>query len=559
MGKFALLIGVSEYQHGLNSLKGVVQDLEKMQRVLLHPDMGGFAEGDVRVLKNPGKTEMEKAIEQLFYNRNRDDLVLLYFAGHGILDFDSNKFYLTNSKTERDNYKNLVKATATEANWIKDRMNESFSRRMVVILDSCFSGAFAKERGVRSADITVDIKTQLGGEGRAILASSSATEYSQEESSGGIYTRYIVEGIETGAADTDNNGLISVQELHAFAYKKIREAAPAMKPQIDTSQEGYTIKIAKAPKGDSKLEYRKSVEQYLRDGKISPVNRRSLKIHQNKLGLSDDEVNQIQNELLEPYRKYQANLKEYEEVVQEAVQHEANLSQITFDELKDLQQLLNLRDEDVKPIHDKLISPLNHSSEKTVIAPPQTDDLSSERGIDYIRLCNLLAAHNWKEADKETYEVMIKAVGKKSGDWVTTEELLNFPCKDLRTIDQLWVKYSGGRFGFSVQKEIYLSIGGKLDGMHYPSTVDKLGKEVAWKNEQDKWINYSRVNFSTSASRGHLPNYISSMTTILIVPSKGWEWLAAKWLTRAFMETGIGQVGVIGSLCLFSRINTCKV
>ncbi len=87
----------------------------------------------------------------------------------------------------------------------------------------------------------------------------------------------------------------------------------------------------------------------------------------------------------------------------------------------------------------------------------------SEKGIDYTRLRDLLAAKNWKEADEETYLVMIQAVGKREGDHFTSDELLNFPCTDLRTIDRLWVKYSNGHFGFSVQKEIYLSVGGKAD------------------------------------------------------------------------------------------------
>ncbi len=62
--------------------------------------------------------------------------------------------------------------------------------------------------------------------------------------------------------------------------------------------------------------------------------------------------------------------------------------------------------------------------------------------------------------------VMLQAVGRKENDWIREKELLNFPCTDLRTIDRLWVKYSKGHFGFSVQKEIYLSVGGKPDGKY---------------------------------------------------------------------------------------------
>jgi hypothetical protein len=133
-----------------------------------------------------------------------------------------------------------------------------------------------------------------------------------------------------------------------------------------------------------------------------------------------------------------------------------------------------------------------------------TNELKSERGIDYTKLRDLLKAQNWKEADKETYGVMIKAVRKKDGEYFTTSELFNFPCTDLRTIDQLWVKYSDGHFGFSVQKEIYLSVGGKADGQYYQEAWEKFGDLVGWRMNSS-WINYSVVIFDISAPRGHLP------------------------------------------------------
>ncbi|MEY3298416.1 MAG: hypothetical protein RLZZ597_1676 [Cyanobacteriota bacterium] len=116
------------------------------------------------------------------------------------------------------------------------------------------------------------------------------------------------------------------------------------------------------------------------------------------------------------------------------------------------------------------------------------DDLRSEKGIDYTRLRDLLKAGQWRDADKETYEVMIRAVGRKSGDWFTSAKLL--PCTDLRTIDGLWVKYSQGKFGFSVQKKIYVECGAKLDG-EYPD--DKVWltfcERVGWRKDES-YLNY---------------------------------------------------------------------
>jgi hypothetical protein len=131
----------------------------------------------------------------------------------------------------------------------------------------------------------------------------------------------------------------------------------------------------------------------------------------------------------------------------------------------------------------------------------------SEKGIDYKKLRDLLAAGKWKEADEETYRVMIKAVGKEYGDSFKTSdtELLNFPCTDLRTIDQLWLEHSNKHFGLSVQKKIYLEAGGKADGNYDEEAWKKYGDMVKWR-ENNIWIgNVSNVTFDIHAAEGHLP------------------------------------------------------
>ncbi|MEA5567532.1 GUN4 domain-containing protein [Anabaena sp. UHCC 0399] len=131
-------------------------------------------------------------------------------------------------------------------------------------------------------------------------------------------------------------------------------------------------------------------------------------------------------------------------------------------------------------------------------------ELASDKGVDYTKLRDLLAAKKWKEADYETYLVMLQVIGREKVGGISNEELLNFPCTDLRTIDQLWVKYSNGHFGFSIQKEIYLSVGGKPDGQYYEEAWEKFGDRVGWR-VKGNWICYSEVIFDTSSPNGHLP------------------------------------------------------
>jgi predicted NACHT family NTPase len=134
-----------------------------------------------------------------------------------------------------------------------------------------------------------------------------------------------------------------------------------------------------------------------------------------------------------------------------------------------------------------------------------TDLTAVAQTSKYQRLEELLKAQQWIEADQETYRLMITAVGKEEGQWFKSEELLNFPCKDLKVIDGLWDKYSQGRFGFSVQKRIYEECGAKLDG-NYPGDEiwEKFGDRVGWR-EDNNWLSYSDLNPSLSSPQGIFP------------------------------------------------------
>lgn len=353
MAKLALLIGVSEYEPGLNPLPAAEKDVEAMRRLLQHPEIGEFNE--VRTLLNADPLVMQETIETLFSGRTKEDLLLLFFSGHGVKD-DSGRLYFATRITRKNPKGELVKATAVPASFVHDVMSNSRSRRQVMILDCCFSGAFA-EGLLAKDDGSVNIKTQLGGEGRVVLTSSTSTQYSfeQQDSELSIYTRYLVEGIETGVADRNNDGMLSTDELHEYAKKKVQETAPAMKPEIYAVKEGYKILLAKAPIGDPKLKYRKEVEQVASRGEISIVGRQILDEVRDKLGLLAEETAAIEAEALKPIIEYRQNLMRYEQALVEAIQHENFLSEDTQNELQRYQEILGLTDEDVAPIKARIL------------------------------------------------------------------------------------------------------------------------------------------------------------------------------------------------------------
>lgn len=362
MTKVALLVGVSEYQLGLTPLPKARQDIDAMQRALQDHQTDGFDQ--IKVLLDPDPQTMRVEIETLFAGRSRDDLVLLFFSGHGIKD-DQGKLYFATRDTRKTPAGTLIRATALEAGFVHELMSNSRCRHQVVILDCCFSGAFAAGMEAKDSGV-VDIAGQLGGEGRVVLTSSTATQYSFEEQSAdlSIYTRYIVEGLETGAADLNHDGWIEVEELHDYAKGKVQETAPAMKPEIYAVKEGYKIRLARARVGDPTLRYRQEADRYARRGEISAIGRIILDTLRGQLGISAEAAAQIEVEVLSPYRERLENLQRYREALLAAVQVEYPFSEQTQADLQHLQELLGLRDEDVAPIAAEIAAQVSQVAER---------------------------------------------------------------------------------------------------------------------------------------------------------------------------------------------------
>ncbi|MCF4967557.1 GUN4 domain-containing protein [Nostoc sp. CMAA1605] len=172
------------------------------------------------------------------------------------------------------------------------------------------------------------------------------------------------------------------------------------------------------------------------------------------------------------------------------------------------------------------------------------NELASERGVDYTKLRDLLAAQKWQEADNETYLVMLQAVGRIDGDFIRREEFLNFPCTDLRTIDRLWVKYSNGNFGFSVQKEIYLSVGGKLEREYSTEAWERFGDRVGWRVE-GSWIHHYDVTF-TPTTKGYLPMGLRRGSVL--------DLFSGAWICGAWGSLGAGLFSSFAS-----RLVNCNI
>ncbi|MBD1996723.1 GUN4 domain-containing protein [Leptolyngbya sp. FACHB-541] len=556
MGKLALLIGVSEYTDGLNPLPSAVRDVAALRQVLHDPQIGGFDE--VTVLSNPERQDMADRLYDFFTNSKKDDLLLLFFSGHGVVN-EWGSFHLASRSTRKQQDK-LMPTTAIAASEIQSWMASSRARRQLVILDCCFAGGFAK--GITAkGEGTIDIRSQLGGEGRAILTAATSTQYAfeQEGLELSIYSHYLVEGLAKGAADLDDDGHISVQELHEYVAKKVKEAAPAMTPEIyNLSRDTEPILIARSPKDDPAVKYRKEVRKLAEEdeGELGYINRCYLDDLQRDLGLDSPITQTIETEELEPYRQRKAKEVRYREVFEGAIQQRYPLTDQDRNGLNRLQKLLSLRDEDIirieqiilnerqlprpqptqssqtaksakasapssTPVHPKphpapVSRPQPAPSPGTPVTAPQSSFSQSEippspksvsqtshspasrlltrqqflkwvipagvgvvgvtvasqflgkqpaPSVDYSKLEEFLKAERWEDADQETNNLI-----REVADWgkersLDSDSIRNSLCEALRQIDRLWLDNSEDKFGFSVQKEIYLKdCGGNSDG-----------------------------------------------------------------------------------------------
>lgn len=226
----ALIVANDNYTDpGLRRLRAPAADARALARVLEDPHIGGF---EVRTLINEPAHDINLAVEEFFADRRPDDLLVLHFSCHGVKD-EGGELYFAAANTRLGR----LAATAVGADFVNRRMSRSRSRRIVLLLDCCYAGAFEHGMTARAGG-GLAIDTQFNGRGRAVITASSAMEYAFEgdkltDDQGqqpSLFTSSLVQGLETGDADRDQDGLVALDELYDYVYDKVREETPNQTP-----------------------------------------------------------------------------------------------------------------------------------------------------------------------------------------------------------------------------------------------------------------------------------------------------------------------------------------
>ncbi|MGQ0603580.1 MAG: caspase family protein [Anaerolineales bacterium] len=248
--KLALIIGNSEYQEPkLAQLVKPGQDARGLAEVLLEKEIGAF--DDVKLLVNEPEVVVRRAISRFFAQKNRSDLLLLYFSGHGVLD-EEGQLYFAVRDTEHD----ALTSTAIAAGFVRQEMNRSLSRRQVLILDCCNSGSFGKGAKGEGESVGAAAAFEVTGYGRAVLTATDAIQYAWEKeqfvgnAEYSVFTHFLIEGLKTGAADNegDADGQTALVELFDYARTQIRASNARQTPTLSVDKLTDPLIIARNPR-----------------------------------------------------------------------------------------------------------------------------------------------------------------------------------------------------------------------------------------------------------------------------------------------------------------------
>jgi hypothetical protein len=236
--KCALLVGTAHYDDAeeFPKLHTPAADVHAMARVLQRPECG-FS---VTTLIDPERTSFASKVEKMLASAGREDTFLFYFSGHGKT---SSAGLLLCAK---DTSGTALRTTSVRVSDIKESISTTKAKLVILIFDCCYSGeAFGIYKG---SDISTNIWDELGRpEGKYLMTSSSKTQQSIElhEDQNSLFTKWLVNGLETWNADHDKDGIIYLKDLFDYAKKNVEDQNCEQTPQykgFDTP--GLPVEIA---------------------------------------------------------------------------------------------------------------------------------------------------------------------------------------------------------------------------------------------------------------------------------------------------------------------------
>lgn len=254
---YAVVIGISKYRDkNIPEVKYARRDAETMAAYL--ENVAGLSKANIKLLTDDGatKSDLEEQMENWLKRRARpNSTVFVYYSGHGTPDVEGKEAFIVPYEGHPDSPYKLYPLKS-----MYESLNKLSTKNVVVMLDSCFSGAEGRsvtKQGTRP--LVVSLQTTALSLGKVlVLAASEGSQISSDYEKGrhGLFTYYLLRGMR-GEADTDLNGTVDMSELYDYVKKNVAEKAsielnrdqtPVLLPAIDAADARLKTPIVKSGK-----------------------------------------------------------------------------------------------------------------------------------------------------------------------------------------------------------------------------------------------------------------------------------------------------------------------
>jgi uncharacterized caspase-like protein len=496
----AIIVGVNQY-HFLQHLKYAKRDAELLCDFLCHK--AGFDREDIFLFTDdslpvdgkstePFRANLLRVLRQVSERLSERTLeegnnFWFFFSGHGIRCGDRD--YLMPLDGDPEN----VEGTGIATYDVTDYLRRCKADNVVLILDAC------RSQGRKGEGIGRQTEAEVRETGIISIFSChpNQSSYEIEVLQQGAFTVALLEGLG------DQGRCATVEQLNQYLKNRVPEivhqyhsgrtqqipyiiAEPIERSHLFLMPQYATSSDMSALKNDAHRA--EDVENLDLEEKLKSLKLAEqlwLQVNAAALGKDQDVIRAIQRieskrirlqEIQLPVSKFYSQQTQYRTNTQRGLE-------VSFNKVNDPDSI---------PV-SKVTS---------------SNDNSLDQEIDYTKLKSMLEMQNWKEADNETYRLILQVVGREAEHWFAAKDQSKLPRIVISTINQLWVENSDRKFGFSIQQQIWCSddVGGQ-PGKFDRSVFRKFGDRVGWRRNNDWLLEYGDFDFSLGARAGHLPSF----------------------------------------------------
>ena len=252
--RYAILIASSQFEdQNLQTLQCPENDVDGLDKILKSKDYGNFS--STLLLKNIPNHKVQREIERVIQNADKDDLILIYYSGHGKQDH-ARKLHLATTNTDVM----CLKSTSISINFIKDLLDDSRTTKIILILDCCYSGLAGEAFARGGIDIEEEMQSLSEVTGTYIITASGGTQaaFEKPEDGYGVFTKHAIEGITSWeAANTEGN--VTMDSLYSYIHKEMERDGIQRPMKWALNVKGELV-VASRNKSKSALESQKTTE-----------------------------------------------------------------------------------------------------------------------------------------------------------------------------------------------------------------------------------------------------------------------------------------------------------